>query len=426
MRQQHTLLGFIACLALGFFVVYYFSSPVSVIYFGITDQRHHHSLQLLAHYEPKTVTPQAPPDEANFIDPSIILDQQDAHFVVPIAHLAATKHAEPTVVRSHPANPGYTGIVVDVLSIGSNVRPELVSVLTIRSPTCVIILYHTQSFIFHFVSFYSQLTAQMETWASHVSVRNFWGVTEEQDYDVNCANQTSVEAQELFLRTCWPNGSKRKYKGWGWFCAQRRPGHALGWLQKIYRDEENIPSILIIVDDDTSVDIEEATRQMAHVHDGHSPYLGSPCKRKYAYVGGAGLFFNRASIKRMTRPIFCDDRQEDSMRSICERMKSDSRVSDYDLFQEGDSVFDISYKYSAIRDFCLHSDAAMATMINLYSEGGLSQFGPLCIGSPAQPCPTRGVISCHGQNILKMNAFTLARTCPQSQYAGWQTPSDCV
>ena len=95
MHQQHTLLGFIAFLVSGFFVVYYFSLPVLVINLGITDQRHHHSLQLANHYKPKTITPQAPPDEADFIDPSIVLDQQDAHFVVPIAHLAATSMQSP-------------------------------------------------------------------------------------------------------------------------------------------------------------------------------------------------------------------------------------------------------------------------------------------------------------------------------------------
>jgi hypothetical protein len=36
----------------------------------------------------------------------------------------------------------------------------------------------------------------METWASHYSVRNFWGVTEEQDYDVKCGQQPE-EALEV-------------------------------------------------------------------------------------------------------------------------------------------------------------------------------------------------------------------------------------
>lgn len=272
-----------------------------------------------------------------------------------------------------------------------------------------------------------QLMAQMKTWASHVSVRNFWGVTEDQDYDVNCANQTDVEAQQFFLQTCWPEGNPRKVNGWGWFCAQRRPGHALGWLQKMYGDAANIPDMLILVDDDTSVDIEEATRQMLLINDFHSPYVGNPCmfRPKGAGVGGSGTFFNRASIEGMTRPIFCDNRQQQSKSVVCETLKSDSRVGEYNLFQSGDSVFDIFYKFSAIRDFCVHSDAAMAIMIHTYSEGGLSQFGQ-CRGGRGMPCPTREAISCHYQDIEKMNAFTLARTCPQSPYVGWPTLSDCL
>ena len=51
-------------------------------------------------------------------------------------------------------------------------------------------------------------------------------------------------------------------QGWGWFCAQRQPGHALGWLQFMYLDLAKIPDILILVEDDTSVVIEELQRQM--------------------------------------------------------------------------------------------------------------------------------------------------------------------
>ena len=41
----------------------------------------------------------------------------------------------------------------------------------------------------------------------------------------------------------------------GWVCAQRRTGRALGWLQAKYRDQNStdIPDLLVIVDDDTSV-----------------------------------------------------------------------------------------------------------------------------------------------------------------------------
>lgn len=122
-----------------------------------------------------------------------------------------------------------------------------------------------------------QLTGQVETWASHTDVRNYWGVTESQDYNTKCDQMTNEELQS-FVDKChepmrWKvaEGFRRRQYGQygdvinnsntgdvinhaGWFCAQRRPGHALGWLQAMYGNETmSIPDLLILVDDDTSV-----------------------------------------------------------------------------------------------------------------------------------------------------------------------------
>jgi len=209
----------------------------------------------------------------------------------------------------------------------------------------------------HTLPFTFQLTAQIETWASHFSVRNFWGVTEQQDYDVNC-DQQSWEALQAYKQSCWdPKGKAfslvvkfghgSSTKGQDWYCAQRRPGHALGWLQRMYQNAANIPDILLIVDDDTSVDIEEVQRQMSS-KDG--PFVGNPSLGfdlwglGRAGVGGAGTFFNRAAVELLSRPIFCDDRQQEDMNAACENLKS-NRIGEEDVFQQGDSVFDVFYKY---------------------------------------------------------------------------------
>lgn len=257
----------------------------------------------------------------------------------------------------------------------------------------------------------------MNTWANLESVRNFWGVTEEQDYDANCFNASEVD-QKAFMNLCWPGGSRRGFKGWGWFCAQRRPGHALGWLQTLYQDPANIPDMLIIVDDDTSVDVNFAIHQMSLVVDNHAPYVGNPCvfRRSGAGHGGMGTFFNRVAIEGLTRPIFCNDQQllqaqhnesSSSMNAVCEGLIAKTSIN-AELFQEGDSIFDIFYKYSAVHKFCLHSDGAMANMINGYTEitGGLKQFGQR---SYIRGCPSSGVISCHFQYPGKMNQFALDR-----------------
>lgn len=257
--------------------------------------------------------------------------------------------------------------------------------------------------------FFFKLTAQMNTWANLDSVRNFWGVTEEQDYDANCVNASEVD-QKAFMNLCWPGGSRREYKGWGWFCAQRRPGHALGWLQTLYQDPANIPDMLIIVDDDTSVDINFAIHQMSLVEDNRAPYVGNPCvfRRTHRGLGGMGTFFNRVAIEGLTRPNFCNhhQQQEGSMNTVCEGLIAKTSIN-AELFQQGDSVFDIFYKYSAVRKFCQHSDGVMAQMINGYTEftGGLIQFGQC----NSRSCPTSGTISCHYQQPDKMKQFALDR-----------------
>ena len=51
----------------------------------------------------------------------------DPLFVVPEAHITDSKYAEPTIAHSRPTDSDHQGVVVDVLSIGSETRPEYVS-----------------------------------------------------------------------------------------------------------------------------------------------------------------------------------------------------------------------------------------------------------------------------------------------------------
>lgn len=213
---------------------------------------------------------------AQYSDPQSIATKSDRfevlQFVIPEAHLADSKYVEPTTVRSCPgAGLDHEGVVIDVLSIGSKTRPEYVST------------FHPSSLIPHHLDLLSsvslanhaifvQLTAQIDTWASHSNVRHFWGVTEREDYDINC-DQMSDGTLDSFIQSCkspmgWEprateqfrankfgraSGFEPKARRAGWFCAQRRPGHALGWLQTVYQNATDIPDLLFLVDDDTSV-----------------------------------------------------------------------------------------------------------------------------------------------------------------------------
>lgn len=136
-------------------------------------------------------------------------------------------------------------------------------------------------------------------------MRNFWGFTERDDYDPDCANAMSDRAAlASFVKTCrspslwhphpWHpradaggggggEGGRGTESDWmsdrmlkqfeflrlrtfglsswnntnrhqsGWYCAQRRHGRALGWLRTAYRNFTTMPDILLVVDDDTSL-----------------------------------------------------------------------------------------------------------------------------------------------------------------------------
>jgi hypothetical protein len=62
-----------------------------------------------------------------YFDPKTVTRKESSPFIVPEANLADTKHAKPTVIRNRLPPEGHVGMVVDVLSIGSKTRLELVS-----------------------------------------------------------------------------------------------------------------------------------------------------------------------------------------------------------------------------------------------------------------------------------------------------------
>lgn len=160
-------------------------------------------------------------------------------FVIETGVLEDVKEQRP-YLTIHQDDLSHDAFVADVISIGSITRPEY-------------------------------LEAQVETWAKHVAIRDFWGFTELQDFDADC-DSSPVEALRNTEAKCkgmdnWDphfkrfiaeyygvteNGFKRSDQG-GWICAQRRPGRALGWIHTHYSgfNETELPDLLLIVDDGT-------------------------------------------------------------------------------------------------------------------------------------------------------------------------------
>jgi hypothetical protein len=143
------------------------------------------------------------------------------------------------------------GLVVDIMSIGSNTR------------------IHYQH-------------VQRETFGSHKSVRFFFNITELDDSDPTCADNFTPEDSYAVSKFChsrkWqphqflmrylrnPYARARWLKGkaapHGWMCAQVRPSHGLAKVVAKYREMEHthgdkaLPDYLVIADDDTYINIE--------------------------------------------------------------------------------------------------------------------------------------------------------------------------
>ncbi len=323
-------------------------------------------------------------------EPSRALKGNTPQYFVSTEQITTTKLSEPTVIHTRPSDHDFEGLIIDVLSIGSNTRPEY-------------------------------LTSQIETWASHAHVRNFWGVTEDQDYDRTCDKMATPDLED-FVKQCrgpkgwYPSLEKFRRRSFGlasghglethqagWFCAQRRPGHSLGWLQAMYADQENIPDLLLLVDDDTSVDIDKVVKQMEHKNVGGQCVFNKLTDFDFAF-GGFGTFFGKEAIKRMTQPIYCDEMR---LSGTCAILKQ-NRIGELDVFEQGDSVFDIFYKYSALQDFCLHSDWVMGYMISNYSGGRFDQLLPL--RCRRHDCDDAS-ITCHNQTPELMKVFEERPKC---------------
>ena len=159
--------------------------------------------------------------------------------------------------------------------------------------------------------------------------------------------------------------------------------------------------------------MEKVKSQMLQGEKRDGPFVGASCRYDYHIgflfaFGGFGTFLNRAAIQHMIQPIFCDERQEGSefLKSACANLQK-NLIGELDVFRQGDSVFELFYKYSALQHFCLHSDWAMGYMITFYSGGGLHQLHPQ--RCKRHPC-NLGSITCHNQGPKDMEEFTLAHS----------------
>jgi len=264
------------------------------------------------------------------------------------------------------------------------------------------------------------LHAQSNTWASHPSVRNFYGATESDDPDPTCHQKLTLEDvyersehckdkhspytvsnklvkhfQIFYARPKW---LAKRANPVGWMCAQRRPPSALGKLLRLYREAiklygyDALPSYLILTDDDTYVDLEilekkviidintaNASDQSLMVIPSYdTPVVFAGCLVRHPIhvinltfpFGGFGQFFSKGALRRMMQPLYCNNTALAGFeKEACERINDSNAITigETAMFKHGMSISDLMEVYVASNQFCAHSDWVTGYFVNFYN-----------------------------------------------------------
>lgn len=265
----------------------------------------------------------------------------------------------------------YDPVVIDFISVGSLIKPE-------------------------------NQAAQLQTFAQHEVVRNFFGVTELNDTDATCHTEFSLDQWQAMRNFCsstagqsnvaallrtrlfWPK------KHTGWMCAQKRPidGFRLA-LEHYQTTKEPLPSYLLIIDDDTYVNMPAITQMCQQHYPITEPHVIAGCRftwpRKLEFsfpTGGFGSILTRAALERIMRPLYCsnnnnnNNEKDEFSQLACWRLEQ-NHVGEKQFFREGMSVGELMIRYAAELPFtrvhewnhtgyCFHSDHTLGYFFDFY------------------------------------------------------------
>ena len=135
--------------------------------------------------------------------------------------------------------------------------------------------------------------------------------------------------------------------------------------------------------------------------------------------GGFGTILNKEAVQQLSEPIYCSGPEQNE--AICAQIKADN-VGEASVFQDGMTAFELFYKYSALKEFCMHSDWLLGYMFKYYlshpqlAEGDQTLMGmkayPSCGNvtistGEVRPC-TQFSDTCHNQNPKDMEALAIS------------------
>jgi hypothetical protein len=227
---------------------------------------------------------------------------------------------------------------------------------------------------------------QHRTWASHASVRHFFGVTEEHDIDRECTNlanediyaisdfckKSSVRFQNplkkyqstVFARKQW---LEQKAHPVGWMCCTPRPVLGMAGVVSFYKEKnyEELPSYLLLVDDDTYYNMETFQQHFAD-RSPDEPEGWAGCLIQHAVSlnnftfphGGFGLSLSKAALHNLIEPIHCDNSTQSTSEFVsaaCRRLK-EPLYNEAQLFQPGMSLLDIMVEYVTFQPYSMYKN----------------------------------------------------------------------
>ena len=232
--------------------------------------------------------------------------------------------------------------------------------------------------------------AQKNTFATHSMVRTFYRITEANDTDTSCFNDLTTDQIDDIIKFCsitegqsfesklFRNILFEPRKHAGWICAQKRPIDGLYKVLQNYRNQHiTIPDYLILIDDDTYLNIDSVSALLRDKYPPTVPNVVAGCNFRFLNhrssftfpYGGFGSFLPRAAIQRLMQPIYCDDVNTEGIisdpfaRLACWRLDQNS-LGEKPFFKNGMSVADLMYQFAANQPyedvgnwkggFCLH------------------------------------------------------------------------
>ena len=290
----------------------------------------------------------------------------------------------PDFITSSQQTPLGRNLTFDILSVGSNQKPELQA-------------------------------AQKETFGRNARI--FYPVTEDHDIlDPNCWQQlTENEAKTIhnfchnkknligLLKYFGPFTQYYQIRSPGWICAQKRPlAGLIHYVRSIQsKDGTDWPDFLWILDDDTYVDWKAIIDHLEPLPAKNYAFVGvlyrlwkTPFQTTLITFpfGGYGTLFSRTVLERWTTPLKCHRTATTNgewLTHACRQLQRNA-IGELSVYEEGMSLLGLAEAYAKANlytkinewktdkqqtGFCFHSDWLWGYFINYYDMADIGPTG---------------------------------------------------